>query len=553
MAGATTQADRQAQVLAAGYNGPMTDAAINQAYANAATPGDLSSSGLSGYSPQGGSPSSPSAPSMPGNYANLSAASTLLGGIQNSAMQAYNNAKLNLDSDTEAYQKAAQAAATAIAQAGVTGMYNGMPTQQAIKQAADLAQQQAQTMLTYAQQFGMWGAPQPGQLTMAAQQQQFNQAQQAAQLTGWYTPPQAFAPTTQSTWAAVGTPNQATAMGGTSGNMSWDAISNVLKNAPGAVYNEDAAKRAYQAATGADPNNFNGSQNVPISAQDLSNVISAGTNGQFGSWQQLTGGQANQMNAGGGVGGSGYFVGTDGLIHVGSPTGGGQAGWGGGSGTPAAQGWQAGATSSSPYDFLQAPGTQQQQPGYAAQQPGTPPGYGGGQPVQTLAANQQYYQQWLDAQKQALSQWQAQQTASQNYLTMMAGLRGPADWQQYQKVLGATPGGMKDLVAAAAGQYIPGAGATTGVQPQAVSMQSFVNSATGQPQTDNGQAVMNSLVAPNQMAPQTWNALTPSQQQMLLGTWESQGYSKDDAQALFNQSLPKYATQSSGAGSFRLQ
>ena len=64
---------------------------------------------------------------------------------------------------------------------------------------------------------------------------------------------------------------------------------------------------------------------------------------------------------------------------------------------------------------------------------------------------------------------------------------------------------------------------------------------------------MNTLVAPNQMAPQTWNALTPSQQQMLLGTWESQGYTKDDAQALFTQSLPKYATQTPASGSFKLQ
>jgi hypothetical protein len=55
------------------------------------------------------------------------------------------------------------------------------------------------------------------------------------------------------------------------------------------------------------------------------------------------------------------------------------------------------------------------------------------------------------------------------------------------------------------------------------------------------------------MAPQTWNALTPSQQQMLLGTWENQGYTQDDARALFNQSLPKYATGAQGAGSFRLQ
>jgi hypothetical protein len=164
-------------------------------------------------------------------------------------------------------------------------------------------------------------------------------------------------------------------------------------------------------------------------------------------------------------------------------------------------------------------------------------GQPGGQPVQTLAA------------------WQAQQTAAQNYLTMMAGLRGPADYAQYQKVLGATPGGMKDLVAAAAGQYIPGGGATTGVQPTAVNMSNFLGSATGgQPTDPSGQAALNTLVAPNQMAPGTWNNLTPSQQQLLLGQWESQGYTKDDAQALFNQSLPKYAPQTGiGAGSFKLQ
>src|SRR5215467_3511724 len=164
----------------------------------------------------------------------------------------------------------------------------------------------------------------------------------------------------------------------------------------------------------------------------------------------------------------------------------------------------------------------------------------------TMAQQQQNYQQWLDAQKQALAQWQAQQTAGQNYLTMMAGLRGPADWIQYQKVLGATPGGLRDLAAAAAGQYVPGGGATTGVAPQAVNMQNFLGSATGgafgaQPDqsqqnyamltggaTGTGgtpdvtqpsmggnaaqtQAFQNALVAPNQMAPQTWANLTPSQ------------------------------------------
>jgi hypothetical protein len=138
---------------------------------------------------------------------------------------------------------------------------------------------------------------------------------------------------------------------------------------------------------------------------------------------------------------------------------------------------------------------------------------------------------------------------------MLSNLRGPADWAKYQQVLGATPGGTQDLVRAAAGQYIPGGGATTGVQPQAADLNSLYQQATGGATGDQQalQQMQGSLVAPNQMAPQTWNALTPSQQQMLLGVWESQGYSQDDAKALFNQSLPKYATAAPSSGSFRLQ
>jgi hypothetical protein len=329
--GIQTAASMEQQLRAAGWGGGED---VATAYARTTGGPVTAASG-------GGAPAAPSpAGTPPANQtgANIQAGQLLLQQAQQAAYQAYLNAKLALDTDQEAYQKAAQAAATEIAQAGVTGTYQGQQTQAAIRQAADIAQQQAATMLSQANAFGTWGTPTQGQ--------------------------------------------------------------------------------------------------------------------------------------------------------------------------------------------------------------------------QTLAANQQAYQQQLDAQKQALAQWQAQQTASQNYLTMMAGLRGPADYAQYQKVLGSTPGGLKDLAAAAAGQYIPGGGATTGVQPQAVTMQSFLGSATGQqPATSDtsGQAAMNSLVAPNQMAPQTWNALTPSQQQMLLGTWESQGYTKDDAQALFNQSLPKYATQSVGAGQFKLQ
>lgn len=287
------------------------------------------------------------------DMANVPADTLVMQQAQQAAYNAYLNSRLALDSDQEAYQKAAQAAATAIAQAGVTGTYNGQPTLGA--------------MTSYANQFGTWGVPNAGQQTLTSQNQGFTQQQALASMYGQY-------------------------------------------YAPG---------------------------------------------------QAPTAGQTTQ------------------------------------------------------------------------------------------AAQQQAYSQWLQAQQESrLQQGQQQQTA-QAYLQMLANLRGPADYAKYQQVLGSTPGGMTDLVRAAAGQYIPGGGATTGVQPTPVSLQSFVGG-LGQPDTSS-QAAMNTLVAPNQLAPQTWNNLTPSQQQMLLGTWESQGYTKEDAQALFNQSLPKYASGSSSSGSFKLQ
>lgn len=349
--GVQTIGSMASQLKAVGYNGPTDPASIQAAYARTAT----------APSGGGGSPGAPGAPGALPNTGQLGVNPTnlanTLSNLQAKAMQEYYNAKLALDTDQEAYQKAAQAIANELSIAGVTGTYQGQPTQAAIKQLADIAQQQAQTMIAYAQQFGVWGTPAAGQPTLAQQAQQ-------AQQTGYYTP--------------------------------------------------------YTYTPGATPQTA-------------------------GSWTA-------------------------------------------------------------------------------------------GTPVMTTAYQQQ------------------QQQAAQNYLQLLSGLRGPADWAQYQKVLGATPQGTRDLVAAAAGQYIPGRGATTGVQPQAASLQSLYDQATGASggsQADLS-AMQNTLVAPNQMAPQTWNALTPSQQQMLIGVWESQGYSKDDAQALFNQSLPKYGASAPTAGAYRL-
>src|SRR5262252_1346938 len=249
--------------------------------------------------------------------------------------------------------------------------------------------------------------------------------------------------------------------------------------------------------------------------------------------------------------------------------------------------------------------------------------------TQTLAGQQQAWQQGFQQQQFAAQQAQLQQQNAQSYLQLLSNLRGPADWAKYQQVLGSTPGGMRDLAAAAMGQYIPGGGATTGVQPQAANLnsmyaqiqgspntyaypqqQQYAYTTQAQPQGGNmgwnstpaagnmgygeqrgasgdinaqGQFVANqaygqrpgtgtpqeatgngtnvwggqqnqyNLLAPNQIARQSWNNMAPSQQQMLLGQYESQGWDKGDVQALYNQSLPKYGTNNASAGTWRLQ
>jgi len=68
-----------------------------------------------------------------------------------------------------------------------------------------------------------------------------------------------------------------------------------------------------------------------------------------------------------------------------------------------------------------------------------------------------------------------------------------------------------------------------------------------------GQQQQYNLPAPNQISAQAWGNFTPSQQQMMLGMYEANGWDKNDVQALYNQSLPKYATNSPTAGTWRLQ
>jgi hypothetical protein len=167
----------------------------------------------------------------------------------------------------------------------------------------------------------------------------------------------------------------------------------------------------------------------------------------------------------------------------------------------------------------------------------------------TMQMQQQQFGQALASIQEARAAQAQQQQQAQAYLNLLAQLRGPADWAKYQQVLGATPQGMRDLTAAAMGQYIPGGGATTGQQPTAASLQSLQQQvAGGTPAT----AQLGQLPAPNQLAPQAWKALAPSQQQLLVGAYEAQGWNPDDVRALFAQSLPRYASNAPQGGTWRL-
>lgn len=228
-----------------------------------------------------------------------------------------------------------------------------------------------------------------------------------------------------------------------------------------------------------------------------------------------------------------------------------------------------------------------------------------GQGTQTLAGQQQQWSQGFQALQEANKN-------RQDYLQLLSGLRGPADYGQYLKVLGSTPGGLRDLVGAASGQYAPAQGAVYG-QPVPVSMGSFMNSAAtgmsqnyapgqyaypqaqpqGAPQlsaqyaqygpvpqtpyqqsqaanqtalaqydqraqqgqgTDyqNYMAQASALPSPNQISPQAYNAMTTTQKQLMGGMYEQLGWNPQDVADVYKQSLPKYGSQSAQVGGIKL-
>lgn len=156
--------------------------------------------------------------------------------------------------------------------------------------------------------------------------------------------------------------------------------------------------------------------------------------------------------------------------------------------------------------------------------------------------------------KPTLAREQFQANTATDYLKLIAGLRGPQDYGQYLRVIGSTPGGLRDLVAGASGQYVPGTGASTGVQPQPASLGGLIGATT--PATNAGAltdytTATQGLPAPNQISPAAWNAYTDTQKKILLGMYESSGYNPQDVVDLYKQSLPKYGA-AAGTGTIKL-
>jgi hypothetical protein len=150
------------------------------------------------------------------------------------------------------------------------------------------------------------------------------------------------------------------------------------------------------------------------------------------------------------------------------------------------------------------------------------------------------------------------------YLNILGGLRGPADYYQYLKVLNSTPQGMRDLVNAAAGKYAMAGygGANPQAMTEAASLGTLLQDVGGtgamaaQPAAQaegqiagqgGGDAQAQALPSPSQWNAANVNRMTPTQRDMLLGYYESKGWRPEDAQALFRASLPKYAGPQGGA------
>jgi len=174
--------------------------------------------------------------------------------------------------------------------------------------------------------------------------------------------------------------------------------------------------------------------------------------------------------------------------------------------------------------------------------------------AQTQQAQQQAFAQDLANRQFAATQQQNQAGNALALLSQQSALQGPRSWAAYQALNQNTPGGLKDMLAGFAGQY-GFAGSVGSGTPGAATLQSRTQDllsggqlgSAGQQQaaqpTAGGTPAQNgfALPAPNQINLANYQNATPSQREMLLGAFESQGYWGPDVEAQIRNSAPRFA------------
>lgn len=145
--------------------------------------------------------------------------------------------------------------------------------------------------------------------------------------------------------------------------------------------------------------------------------------------------------------------------------------------------------------------------------------------------------------KPTFAREQYETNTAQNLLSLQAGLRGPANYSQYLKVLGSTPQGMRDVVNAAAGRFqLPStSGVTPGQQTRPADVQSLLNDVTSggaSQQAEWTNALSGGLPNPNQFNLANYSKMAPTQQKMLMSAYEGEGWDPADVQHMITQSSP---------------
>lgn len=140
---------------------------------------------------------------------------------------------------------------------------------------------------------------------------------------------------------------------------------------------------------------------------------------------------------------------------------------------------------------------------------------------------------------------------AQALLALQAQMQGPRNWAAYQRTFGATPQGLKDVMAAYMGRYqLPtGQGAQNtaqGGQQSVAGLGGDILSGTYGQDGQSGMATLN----PRQASVSNWARMMPSQREMILGNYEQQGWYGPDVERLIQGAAPKYSGPQTGSYNF---